>query len=108
MVVINALVYRSSEDKCHVTEGYEISHIGTGNTREEAMKDYLKALKSVKNLIIGRGEKGEKIILLSPETCSPRCKRGLQKIILNEKDIKPEVIKFLDNLEVHFYKEVRE
>jgi len=105
MVVINAL-YRSREDKCYVAEGYEISHLGTGDTREEAMKDYLKALKSVKNLIIKEEEKGKKIELLTPETCSPRCKRSLQKIILSKKEIKPEVIKFSDNLEVHFYKEI--
>jgi hypothetical protein len=106
MVVINALVYRSRKDKCHVAEGYEISHLETGDTREEAMKDYLKALKSVKNLIIKEEEKGKKIELLTPETCSPRCKRSLQKIILSKKEIKPEVIKFSDNLEVHFYKEI--
>lgn len=102
MVVVNALVYWSEEDKKYIAHCYELDLIGEGDNEEQAKKELLGNIEAQIETA-----KTEGANLLFPNT--KECKKKLEKIILADKQIKPEIVKDkIKNLEVHFYNEIKE
>ena len=97
--VANALVYKTREG--YAAEGHEISQLGIGRTREEAIDAYLRAVEAV----FDEAERKCKVEVFDRK-CSERCIRGLEKIAVSGKGTCPDVRSLLD-LEVYFYDEIR-
>lgn len=96
MINVNAVVYRSKEDKKYVAECYEIAQIGAGDSMDEAKSELVRALEDVVEM--ARADKTLRII--DGEYASKICRQGLQRVIA--KEAIPEV-REVNGLRVNFY-----
>lgn len=98
MFNVNALVYKSEENTdMYVAECLEICQVAMGDTEADAKQDLIKTLEQVVSYV-----KEDESISLFGEP-SERCRRGLQKALLEGAD--PEKIS-LSKLSVDFYREI--
>jgi hypothetical protein len=49
---LNAIVYYSKEDKCFISHSVECDQLGTGQTKEEAIRDLGNALRQCYNACV--------------------------------------------------------
>ena len=96
MINVNAVVYKSKEDKKYVAECYEIAQIGAGDSVEEAKSELVRALEDVVEM--ARADKTLRII--DGEYASRICRQRLEKAIESEA---VSEVRDVGGLRINFY-----
>jgi len=98
---LEAIVYNSKEDNCFIAHCVECDQFGTGDNKEQAIKDLGVGLKNFYNLCKKDEEKGEKTDFYfdAPE----KIQQALQKAESNPNKYKPIVHEVPEYFNINIY-----
>lgn len=95
---LEAIVYNSKQDNCFIAHSINCDQIGTGDTKEQAIKDLGVGLKNLYNLC----EKHEDISFYQ-DTTPPEIQQALEKAKSNPDGYKPIIHKIPEYFNINVY-----